>query len=81
MYVKARHEQQILDFAFKTYITDSIYLEKQNPPKCMGKRWCEIVRPHRIEDVDADALVIDIIQKAGLEVKNESIRPSNESRA
>lgn len=52
--------------AFKTYVTDSIYLMGRN--KVPGKRWYDQVRPKVYEDVDAAEVVADVASRAGLVV-------------
>lgn len=50
--------------AFKVYVTDSLYLMGQR--KFIGLRWYEQVRPKVYEDVDAAAVVADVMKRAGL---------------
>lgn len=52
--------------AFKTYVTDSLHLMGQN--KYLGNRWYDEVRPKVYEDVNAAAVVEDVVERAGLVV-------------
>lgn len=45
-----------------------LYLAKQDPPKTLSTRWADIIKPQQIEEIDGDAIVADIIERAGLEV-------------
>lgn len=51
---------------FMAYVTDSLHLMGQN--KYLGHRWYDGVRPRVYEDVDAAAVVEDVIKRAGLVV-------------
>ena len=45
--------------AFKTYVTDSLHLMGQN--KYLGRRWYDEIRPKVYEDVNAAAVVEDVV--------------------
>lgn len=50
--------------AFRTYVTDSLYLRDRG--KSHTKRWIDIVRPRAAEDVDPQAVLDDLAERAGL---------------
>lgn len=50
--------------AFRTYVTDSLYLRDRG--KTHTTRWIDIVRPRPAEDVDPQAVLDDLAERAGL---------------
>jgi hypothetical protein len=63
LYTIARARREAEEYTFKIYVTDTL--------KCLAKadkRWCDLVRPKKAEEVDADAIVQSIIAGAELEV-------------
>lgn len=50
--------------AFRTYVTDSLYLRDRS--KTHTTRWIDIVRPRSAEDVDPQAVLDDLAERAGL---------------
>lgn len=53
--------------AFKTYVTDSLYLRDQG--KTHTTRWIDVVRPKVDKDVDPQAVLNDLVERAGLVVE------------
>lgn len=52
--------------SYRVYMTDSVHLYGEN--KHITNRWYDILRPAPVEDIDADTIAVDIIQRAGLVV-------------
>lgn len=52
--------------SFMTYVTDSLYLSGRS--KTQSRRWFDIARPARHEDVDPHAVLDDLVDRAGLVV-------------
>ena len=50
--------------AFRTYVTDSLYLRDRG--QTHSKRWIDIVRLRAAEDVDPQAVLDDLVKRAGL---------------
>lgn len=64
-----------MEQTYRIYITDSIRLKAEG--KYISKRWWSLFAPGR--DIDAEAVISDIIERAGLEViHDESAGPSNQ---
>lgn len=53
--------------AFRTYVTDSLYLRDRG--KTHTTRWIDIVRPRAVEDADPQAVLDDLAERAGLVVE------------
>lgn len=52
--------------AYMTYMTDSAYLRDRG--RTHSKRWIDIVRPRAAGDVDPQAVLDDLAERAGLVV-------------
>lgn len=50
--------------AYMTYMTDSVYLRDRG--KSHSKRWIDTVRPRVAGDVDPQAVLDDLAERAGL---------------
>lgn len=65
-----------MEDSYRIYVTDSLRLKAEG--KYISKRWWAIVHPAQ-EDADPEAIISDIIERAGLEVThNESSGPSGQ---
>ena len=49
---------------YRTYVTDAMRLMGEH--KFINTRWYDLVHPTDAEDVDAEAVVADIVSRAGL---------------
>ena len=65
-YCEARLQQELETYSYRVYMTDSIKYRAEN--KSLNKRWCDLVHPQKVEEIDADAIILDVIDRAGLEV-------------
>lgn len=63
-YCNRRFRREQEDMAFRTYVTDSLYLRDRS--KTHTTRWIDIVRPRSAEDVDPQAVLDDLAERAGL---------------
>ena len=63
-YFNRRFGREQEDMAYRTYVTDSLYLRDRG--KSHSKRWIDIVRPRAAEDVDPQAVLDDLAERAGL---------------
>lgn len=63
-YCNRRFRREQEDMAYRTYVTDSLYLRDRG--KSHSKRWIDIVRPRSAEDVDPQAVLDDLAERAGL---------------
>lgn len=63
-YCNRRFRREQEDMAYRTYVTDSLYLRDRG--KSHSKRWIDIVRPRAAEDVDPQAVLDDLAERAGL---------------
>ena len=63
-YFTARFREEQERMAYMTYMTDSMYLRDRG--KSHSKRWIDIVRPRAAEDVDPQAVLDDLAERAGL---------------
>lgn len=63
-YFNRRFRREQEDMAFRTYVTDSLYLRDRG--KTHTTRWIDIVRPRSAEDVDPQAVLDDLAERAGL---------------
>ena len=52
--------------AFMTYVTDSLYLRDRG--QTHTQKWIDIIRPRAAEDVDPQAVLDDLVERAGLVV-------------
>ena len=60
---KKEYQENLL---YKTYVTDSLRLMGEN--KYLDTRWIDLITDNRIEDIDAESVVDDIVNRAGLVV-------------
>lgn len=63
-YCNRRFRREQEDMAYRTYVTDSLYLRDRG--KSHSKRWIDIVRPRAAEDVDPQDVLDDLAERAGL---------------
>ena len=57
-------------------MTDSVRYQAEG--KYISKRWWDMVNPARIEEVDAEELISEVVQRAGLKVvQHEPTGPSS----
>ena len=63
-YCNRRFRREQEDMAFRTCAMDSLYLRDRG--KSHSKRWIDIVRPRAAEDVDPQAVLDDLAERAGL---------------
>lgn len=62
--------------SYRIYVTDSLMLSAEG--KYISKRWWSMVDTNR-EEIDAEHVISDIVNRAGLEViRNESARSGGE---
>lgn len=60
---KKEYQENLL---YKTYVTDSLRLMGEN--KYLDTRWIDLITDNQIEDIDAESVVDDIVNRAGLVV-------------
>lgn len=60
---RRREEEELM---YRAYITDSLY--QMGRGCALNKRWIDTVRPREVADVDPDAVVADVVERAGLVV-------------
>lgn len=66
-YCNRRFRREQEDMAYRTYVTDSLYLRDRG--KTHTTRWINIVRPRAAEDVDPQRVLDDLVERAGLVVE------------
>lgn len=66
-YFNRRFRREQEDMAYRTYVTDSLYLRDRG--KTHTARWIDVVRPRAAEDVDPQRVLDDLVERAGLVVE------------
>lgn len=62
----ARFEKESVDEAYKLYVTDSLQIIPQHKYKTV--RFYDVIHPKVMPDIDAESVVNDIAERAGLEI-------------
>lgn len=65
-YVRAVLEADTEALAYRIYVTDSLYSAGNN--KRLTQRWYDLIRKPQ-EQINADDIAMDIIERMGLKVK------------
>lgn len=71
-YVLARAKERRRDYAYRIYISDSLFYQSQQ--KRLDIRWEDMIKPRKVEHRTGEQIVADVIKSAGLKViDDESI--------
>ncbi len=65
-YAEARLEQELLDYAYRVYITDS--LKARGEGMRLTERFADLVKQHPVDNRTGEQIAEDIIKRAGIEV-------------
>ena len=74
-YVIARYKAEQREMAYRIFVTDCLRITTENTAALskegsyVSKRYYDIINPPPVDDRTGDEIVLDIISRAGLEVK------------
>lgn len=74
-YVIARYKAEQREMAYRIFVTDCLRITTENTADLskegsyISKRYYDIINPAPVDDRTGDEIVLDIISRAGLEVK------------
>ena len=66
-YVKAKWQDRQQDFAYRIYITDSLYYMGRN--QMLEKRYYDVIHPPKVDNRSGNEIAMDVIQRLGLKVE------------
>ncbi len=67
--MKARSEQELRDFAYRIYISDTLYQQGQN--NRLTKRYIDIIRKDKQPQMSGDEIVAQVLENGGLILEDE----------
>lgn len=77
-YMLATHKYEQTELSFRAYITESVRLIGEN--KVFKKPWIETLAPQHTETRSVEEIVSDVVIKAGLVVRDESVGAGGQNR-
>lgn len=68
-YVIARYVEYQREMAYRIYVTDELYVSRDNMRPILPQRYCEWLGIKEKDERSGDEIVADIIRRAGLVVE------------
>lgn len=68
-YVEAKRKEEQETFAYRIYLSDSLYYQAQN--QRLSQRYIEIIKPKTVDTRSGDEIALDVISRLGLKVNTE----------
>lgn len=66
-YVEAKRIEQQETYAYRIYITDSLFYQAQQ--QRLTSRYVDIIKPQKIDNRSGDEIALDVIERLGLKVE------------